>query len=52
MTLMKAAAEKERKSLAEVQKQQAELWRNRSFSGEYIQVAGAGQKLAWKQKEE
>ncbi len=52
MTMMKGLAEKERKSLADVQKQQAELWRNRSFSGEYIQVAGSGRELAWKQKEE
>lgn len=52
MTLMKSIAEKERKSLTEVQKNQAELWRNRSFSGEYIQVPGAGGDLTWKQKEE
>lgn len=52
MTMMKGIAEKERKSLAEVQKQQAELWRNRSFSGEYIQIAGGDGKLGWKQKEE
>lgn len=52
MTVMKATAEKEKRSLAEVQKEQAELWRNRSFSGEYIQVKGDGGKLAWNQKGE
>jgi uncharacterized protein YdbL (DUF1318 family) len=50
MTVMKATAEKEKRSLAEVQKQQAELWRNRSFSGEYIQVKGDGGTVAWTQK--
>ncbi len=51
MTLMKAAAESEKRSLTEVQARQAELWRNRSFSGEYIQVKSDSGKPAWKQKE-
>ncbi len=52
MTAMKATAEKEKRSLVAVQRQQAELWRNRSFPGEYMQVEGNGEKLAWQQKEE
>lgn len=37
MALMKAMAEEQKMSLEEVQKKQAELWRNRSFKDEWIE---------------
>jgi len=52
MEMMKAAAEKEKISLPDVQAKQAEIWRNRAFKGEWIEMplpdGGGGQ---WVQKE-
>ncbi len=52
MRLMKGVAEKEKRPLPEVQGDYAELWRNRSFSGEWVQVKGEGGELEWMQKAE
>jgi uncharacterized protein YdbL (DUF1318 family) len=51
MALMKAQAEKEKRSLPEIQKEKAALWVNRSFKGEWIEVGGADGKYKWAQKE-
>jgi hypothetical protein len=37
-------------SLDDVQKQQGELWRNRSFSGEWIEVSQDNNTWRWAQK--
>jgi len=50
MALMKKAAEQEKCPLIDVQKRQAELWRNRSFKGEWIEVPQASGKPKWIQK--
>jgi len=50
MAQMKARSEKEKRSLAEIQKEQAELWANRSFKGEWIEVQGANGAWGWQQK--
>lgn len=52
MSLMKAAAEKEKTSLVEIQKKQAELWRNSAFQGELIEAAGPDGVWAWRKKGE
>ena len=44
---MKAAAEKEKKSLPDVQAEQASLWRKRSFEGELIETANPDGTFAW-----
>ena len=51
MTQMKADAEKEKIPLPEVQSRKAELWRNRSFKGEWIEVPTANGEWRWIQKE-
>ncbi len=51
MVTMKKTAETEKRSLVDVQKQQAELWRNRSFKGEWIEAPQATGKPKWIQKE-
>lgn len=50
MTLMEATAAKEQKPLADVQKNIADLWRERSFPGEWIQVRGPDNTWTWIQK--
>lgn len=53
MTMMKAQADKDKISLPEVQSKQAEIWRNRAFKGEWIEVPipeNPG-KWQWVQKE-
>ena len=40
MDLMKSLAESQKTSLPEIQAKQAELWRNRSFKGEWIETPG------------
>lgn len=49
--LMKINADTQKTSLVEIQKQQAELWRNRSFKGEWIEVEVEPGNWQWKQKE-
>lgn len=38
--LMKTMAENQKTSLPEIQSKQAEIWRNRSFKGEWIEIPG------------
>jgi uncharacterized protein YdbL (DUF1318 family) len=47
---MKAQAEKEKRSLVEIQKEQAALWANRSFKGEWVEASGANGTWSWQQK--
>lgn len=47
MTLMKAVAEKEKKSLPSVQADQASLWQKRSFEGELIEVQNPSGSFEW-----
>lgn len=49
--LMKANADTQKTSIVEIQKQQAELWRNRSFKGEWIEIEAEPDNWQWKQKE-
>jgi len=49
--VMKGLAEKSRKSLAEIQAEQASEWRIRSFRGEWIEQPD-GETFRWMQKEE
>jgi len=51
MAQMKADAEKDKVSLPEVQSRTAELWRNRSFKNEWIEVPTAKGEWKWIQKE-
>lgn len=51
MQLMKSLAEGEKTSLPEIQAKQAELWRNRSFKGEWIEAPGSDGSWKWVQKE-
>ncbi|MGA7215717.1 MAG: DUF1318 domain-containing protein [Terrimicrobiaceae bacterium] len=51
MDLMKSLAESQKTSLPEIQGKQAELWRNRSFKGEWIETPGADGTWNWVQKE-
>lgn len=50
MILMQQAASERGISLDEVQRQRGELWRNRSFRGEWIQAKQDNQKWKWMQK--
>jgi uncharacterized protein YdbL (DUF1318 family) len=50
MALMKSLAETQKKPLPEVQTQQAEMWRTRSFAGEWIEVPQADGTWLWVQK--
>jgi len=50
MALMEATANKEQKPLSEVQQSIADLWRERSFPGEWIEVRDAGGAWTWVQK--
>ena len=47
MALMKATAEKEKKSLPDEQAEQSSLWRKRSFEGELIEVANPDGTFSW-----
>jgi uncharacterized protein YdbL (DUF1318 family) len=51
MELMKSLAESQKTSLPEIQSRQAELWRNRSFKGEWIETPGPDGSWNWVQKE-
>lgn len=50
MALMKSLSEKEKRSLADIQAEQATLWQKRSFEGELIEVAGPDGTFAWTAK--
>jgi len=51
MSQMKAQAEKEKRSLVDIQKETATLWANRSFKGEWIQTQGTDGSYRWVQKQ-
>ena len=51
MALMKAAAEKEKISLPEVQKRQADIWRKMAFKSEWIEIPAADGGWKWMQKD-
>ncbi|MGA9578293.1 MAG: DUF1318 domain-containing protein [Terrimicrobiaceae bacterium] len=51
MELMKSLAESQKTSLPEIQSKQAELWRNRSFKGEWIETQQPDGSWKWLQKE-
>lgn len=50
MALMTARAAKEKRSLADIQAEQAALWRQRSFSGELIEISNPDGSFAWAAK--
>lgn len=50
MVLMRQLAVERNMSLDDVQKQQGELWRNRSFSGEWIEMPQDNNAWRWAQK--
>lgn len=50
MALMKAIAEKTKKSLSDVQLEQSSLWQKRSFEGELIEVAAPDGTFVWTAK--
>lgn len=50
LVLMRQLAAERNMSLEDVQKQQGELWRNRSFSGEWIEVPQDNNTWRWAQK--
>jgi len=47
MSLMKALSEKEKRSLPDIQADQAALWQKRSFEGELIEVATPDGTFEW-----
>ena len=51
MNLMKTLAEQQKIPLADVQKRQGELWRNRSFKNEWVEWPQADGSWKWVQKE-
>ena len=51
MALMKAAAEKEKISLPEVQKRQSAIWQKMAFKDEWIEVPAPDGSWKWVQKE-
>jgi len=51
MALMKSTAEREKIPLPDVQRKQSELWQNRSFKNEWIEVEKPEGAWAWIQKE-
>lgn len=51
MAGMKASAKAQNLSLAEVQTGQGELWRNRAFKGEWIEIKKPDGSYAWTQKQ-
>ncbi len=50
LVLMRQLAAERNMSLEDVQQQQGELWRNRSFSGEWIEVPQDNNTWRWAQK--
>ncbi|MGH8046112.1 MAG: DUF1318 domain-containing protein [Chthoniobacterales bacterium] len=50
MAIMKARAEKEKRSLPDVQVEQAKLWVDRSFKGEWIETQKPDGSYQWVQK--
>jgi uncharacterized protein YdbL (DUF1318 family) len=50
LVIMRQLAAERRLSLADVQAEQGELWRNRSFSGEWIEVMQDNDTWRWAQK--
>ncbi|MFV0337963.1 MAG: DUF1318 domain-containing protein [Chthoniobacterales bacterium] len=48
--IMKAQAEKEKRSLSEIQESQAEIWRTRSFGGEWIEAPQPDGSYKWIKK--
>lgn len=48
---MKALAEKEKRSLVDIRREQANLWINRSFNGEWIEMEEPAGTWKWIQKE-
>jgi len=53
MNVMKTQAEAQKISLPDIQSKQAELWRNRAFQGEWIEIPDAeGRTGTWQQKGE
>jgi uncharacterized protein YdbL (DUF1318 family) len=50
MAIMKARAEKEKRSLPDIQSEQAKLWVDRSFKGEWIETKKPGGTYEWVQK--
>jgi uncharacterized protein YdbL (DUF1318 family) len=50
LVLMRQLAAERSMSVDDVQKQQGELWRNRSFSGEWIEVSQDNNTWRWAQK--
>lgn len=51
MDQMKAAAAKQKRPLPEIQKEQAALWLNRSFKGEWVEIATPVGAYEWRQKQ-
>jgi uncharacterized protein YdbL (DUF1318 family) len=51
MAQMKTAAEKQRRPLPAVQKEQASLWANRSFKGEWVETRRPNGSYQWTQKQ-
>ena len=51
MVVMRQLAAERNMSLEDIQEQQGELWRNRSFSGEWIEVASGPNAWTWSQKQ-
>ncbi len=51
MAQMKAQAQKEKRSLVDVQKEVAALWINRSFKGEWVETRGPDGSYKWVQKQ-
>lgn len=47
MVLMSARTEKEKRNLADIQAEQAALWRQRSFQGELIELANPDGTFGW-----
>ena len=51
MVVMRQLAAERNMSLEDIQAQQGELWRNRSFSGEWIEVSAGHGAWTWSQKQ-
>ena len=51
MVVMRQLAAERNMSLEDIQTQQGELWRNRSFSGEWIEVSAGPGAWTWAQKQ-
>lgn len=51
LVVMRQLAAERKMSLADVQAQQGELWRNRSFSGEWVEVMQDNNTWRWAQKQ-